>query len=354
MNAIRSIMLAVYVVAFIPQAYAQSFTEIEPNSTCGSAQLLPSAILPIQVHGFKTQPFGDAVDFYKFSATPGTQLRATLDGDPFSPNPLTAFGVGLFPPFCPAFPSVSAFTISSPAQIEFTVPPDGVSIIGVTACCDTNFSGSGTIEGAYVLSVEAVAPPPPTVVKVQTYGATYGELSARWWQWVLAIPAAINPNLDTTGANCAQGQYDDVWFLAGAFGGIVERTCTIPAGKPIFFPLINTIAFKPSGKETLLNLRRQSAAFIDNVAGLDCTMDGVTCFQDRSSFRVKSPSFTVIAPANGLVPPGKLSVPGNTDPIVSDGYWLLLDPPAPGPHTIKFKATTNDFSLDVTYNLTIQ
>jgi hypothetical protein len=223
----------------------------------------------------------------------------------------------------------------------------------VTACCDTNFSGSGTIQGAYVLSVEPIAPQ-PTVVGVQTYGATYGELSARWWQWLLSIPAAVNPNLDTTGANCGLGQYDDVWFLAGTFGGTVERTCTIPAGKPIFFPLINTIVFKPGGKETLLDLRRQAAAFIDTVTELDCITDDIGCFESPSEFRVKSPSFTVIAPPKGLIPPGQLSVPGNTDPIVSDGYWLLLDPPDPGPHTIKFKAATGTgFSLDVTYHLTV-
>jgi len=241
--------------------------------------------------------------------------------------------------------------------MEYTVPADGVSIIGVTACCDTNFSGSGTIEGAYVLNIEPLGPPPPTpptVVGVQTYGSTYGELSARWWQWLLSIPAAVNPNLDATGANCAQGQFDDVWFLAGAFGGTVERSCTIPVGKPIFFPLLNNIAFKPGGKETLLDLRAQAATFIDTVTALDCTLDGVPCFQDRSSFRVKSPSFTVIAPAKGLVSPGQLSVPGNTDPIVSDGYWLLINPPTPGSHTIKIKASTNNFSLDVTYNLTVQ
>lgn len=198
-------------------------------------------------------------------------------------------------------------------------------------------------------------PTPPTVVAVQTYGATYGELSARWWQWLLSIPASVNPNLDTTGANCTQGQYDDVWFLAGAFGGTVTRSCTIPANKPVFFPLINTIAFKPNGNETLIDLRRLAAAFIDTVAELDCSMDGVACFKDPSSFRVRSPSFTVIAPPNGVVPPGKLSVPGNTDPIVSDGYWLLIKPPTPGIHVIHVSATTSTgFSLDVTYNLTVQ
>jgi hypothetical protein len=339
------------------QVSANTYLEVEPNNTCLTAQNLPLPVFPIQVQGFKTQPFGDAVDFYRFTTTPGTQLRVTLNGDFSKPNPLTGYGVGLFSSDCPISPSVSSFTIFSPAQFEFTVPPDGKSVIAVTACCDTNFSGSGTIEGAYLLSVEALVTPPtpPTVVGVQTYGSTYGELSARWWQWLLSIPKAVNPNLDPSGADCMLGQVDDVWFLAGSFGGVVERSCMVPTGKPLFFPLINTVVFKPQGGETLLDLRGQAAAFIDAVIELECTLDGAPCFEDRARFRVRSPSFSVMAPAKGLVPPGELSVPGNTDPIVSDGYWLLLDPPSPGSHVIKFKAATGTgFSLDVTYNLTIQ
>ena len=149
--------LLVFAVAFSSQAYAQSYFELEPNNTCGSAQSLLSAAFPLQVEGFKTQPFSDALDFYRFSSTPGTQVRVTLDGDLSKPNPLTAFGLGLFTSDCPAAPTTSAFTIFSAVNLEFTVPPDGIFVIGVTACCDTNFSGSGTIEGAYVLSVASNA-----------------------------------------------------------------------------------------------------------------------------------------------------------------------------------------------------
>ena len=193
------------------------------------------------------------------------------------------------------------------------------------------------------------------VIAVQTFGATYGEWSARWWQWLLSIPAAVNPNLDQTGgANGAQGQVDDVWFLAGSFGGSATRAITIPAGKPIFFPIINSIVFKPFGFETLLDLRQQAAAFIDTVTVLQASIDG-KAIQNLSNFRVRSPSFTVIAPPQGLIPPGQLSVPGNTDPIVSDGYWLLLSPLSPGSHTIHFHAeTSGGFMLDVTYNLTVE
>jgi hypothetical protein len=197
------------------------------------------------------------------------------------------------------------------------------------------------------------APASAQVIEVQTFGATHGEWSARWWQWLLSIPTSINPNLDTTGANCAQGQEDDVWFHAGAFGGTVTRTCTIPAGKPIFFPLINTVSFKPFGHETLLDLRRLAADFIDTVTVLEATIDG-TDVQNLFSFRVRSPSFTVIVPPRGLVPRGQTSVPANTDPIVSDGYWLLLSPLPAGPHVIHFHTeTSGGFEVDVTYNLTV-
>ncbi len=45
------------------------------------------------------------------------------------------------------------------------------------------------------------------------YGNTYGEWSARWWQWLLSVPTPKNPNLDTTGQDCDEGQAGPVWFL---------------------------------------------------------------------------------------------------------------------------------------------
>src|SRR5260370_17142534 len=47
------------------------------------------------------------------------------------------------------------------------------------------------------------------------FGNPYGEWSARWWQWLLSIPEATNPNLHPTGANFAQAQTRLVWFLSG-------------------------------------------------------------------------------------------------------------------------------------------
>src|SRR4051794_36336370 len=66
------------------------------------------------------------------------------------------------------------------------------------------------------------------------------QLAAEWWQWAMSAPDEENPVTDTTGSNCATGQRGPVWFLAGGFGSSkVHRVCSIPAGKVLFFPVIN-------------------------------------------------------------------------------------------------------------------
>src|SRR5215210_4141888 len=61
------------------------------------------------------------------------------------------------------------------------------------------------------------------------YGLTYGEWTARWWQWAYSIPRDVHPAYDDSGKYCAEGQSGPVWFLAGTFEHPAERYCTIPA-----------------------------------------------------------------------------------------------------------------------------
>ena len=67
-------------------------------------------------------------------------------------------------------------------------------------------------------------------------GATYGEWSARWWQWLRAIPSATNPLTVSGDVDCDQGQDGPVLFLAWTMVGPVDRTCInpIPHGKTLF------------------------------------------------------------------------------------------------------------------------
>ena len=187
------------------------------------------------------------------------------------------------------------------------------------------------------------------------FGNTYGEWSSRWWQWLLSIPAATNPNLDPTGANCGEGQAGPVWFLAGTFGGSFTRTCTVPSGKALFFPILNTAFGQGVGDCTgpsdcdVTALRGLAAAAEDNPTTLMVSIDGHNV-NDLSQFRVTSPVFNYFLPADNIL--GISS--GTYGPLVSDGYWLLLKPLSTGAHTIHFKGISNSgFETEVTYNLTV-
>lgn len=72
-------------------------------------------------------------------------------------------------------------------------------------------------------------------------------LPARWWDWEESSPVDANPIDDPTGAACAQNQPSDVWFLAGTHGGNAHRTCTVPSGPKIFFPVLNAICLPRPG-----------------------------------------------------------------------------------------------------------
>lgn len=73
-------------------------------------------------------------------------------------------------------------------------------------------------------------------------GESFRQLSAQWQQWALSIPTSINPQLDATGEHCMVGQSGSVWFLAGIFGGgSATRTCAVPAGKALYFPVLNSV-----------------------------------------------------------------------------------------------------------------
>lgn len=192
------------------------------------------------------------------------------------------------------------------------------------------------------------------------YGSTYGEWSARWWQWVMAVPAATNPNLDTTGANCGVGQVGPVWFLAGAFGGSFNRTCTVPAGKALLLTPLTQLngsgAFdcEPTapGLCNLNSLRALAAAFADNPTTLEVVVDGHR-LKNVGRYRIQSPAFSITYPEGAVfgLPSGTLM------PNVSDGYWLLLAPLSVGTHTITLMAVTNpevgSFPVKVIWHLTI-
>jgi hypothetical protein len=51
------------------------------------------------------------------------------------------------------------------------------------------------------------------------------------------------PSSRRRGEQCAGGQSGKVWYLAGTVGsGSVTRTCTVPTGRALFFPITGDVA----------------------------------------------------------------------------------------------------------------
>jgi hypothetical protein len=362
------------------QAHAATYAEVEPDNTCATAQNLEYAPFPLQVKGFKSVG-SNAVDFFKFRGVPGTQVGVTLNGDSSSPNPLTSFGVGFFPSNCPAIAQSSNFNIFSPAHLEFTVPADGKFVIAVTACCDTNFSGSGTIQGAYILTVTGTSPGGVAApVGSNPADQSYGRWAAAFWQWVLGVPdnkfsaqsgnQRVNPLKDKTGAWCAQHQIGDVWFLAGSWVGMVSRSCTIPAGKSLFFPLINNVyvGFLSDPPDQRTEKWARDHAACTNPAQIAVSVDGIPVDNPLSYFTGSSgslsPVFNVQMPfgieeggsGNLLKSQGykiKQIPEWFLSPSAEQGYYLFLSPLRAGPHSLRWTATgcSAGGNQDVTYSL---
>jgi hypothetical protein len=225
---------------------------------------------------------------------------------------------------------------------------------GLTACGGPEeTAGPGGLEAALHdrpdSSLLLPLHPPP-------YGQEYGVWAARWWQWAFSIPFPDNPLFDETGAKCGEDQSGPVFFLAGVFNasGTATRDCAVPAGKALFFPILNfeDDRFFPPNDMTIGQLRAVAASFMDDGANLVLEIDGVSL--TVPAFRVQSPVFSVTLPDNNFEQQFGFAAPAGTySPFVDDGFYAMVKPLPPGDHTVHFHGEVPmvSFTLDITYHL---
>jgi hypothetical protein len=177
----------------------------------------------------------------------------------------------------------------------------------------------------------------------------YQTLAAKWWAWAVSFPADANPIGDTTGALCAEGQSGNTWFLAGTLFNVgpVTRTCTIPVGTKLFFPVVNSFCadFPAVLHMQLAELRDCAARDVDpfDPADLTATVDG----EPVPIVRAQSALFPLFLPEDNIF--GCPECAGHSQEV-ADGYWVLLEPLTPGVHEIHFQAGD---TIDVTYIITV-
>jgi hypothetical protein len=173
----------------------------------------------------------------------------------------------------------------------------------------------------------------------------------------------VNPLTDTTGEHCAQRQVDTVWFLGGSPStDPVVRTCEIPAGKSLFFPLINNIygAFLNDPSETRTEEFVREAASCTDPAQISASIDD---FKVRNPTRFftgdsgsQSPIFNVQLPPGNLFAVDETTVPELVlSPSAEQGYYLFVRSLSPGTHTIRWISSgcVPGLSQNITYYLTV-
>jgi hypothetical protein len=189
------------------------------------------------------------------------------------------------------------------------------------------------------------------------FGMSYADWGARWHTWVYAIPSDINPVTDTTGKYCMQNQHSPVWFLAGTAGGAVERTCMVPRGMALFFPMISnecSYAEYPSLKDAAQ--LRNCAISANNIQHLEFSVDGIN-IPDAQKYRATTSLFNFTFSDKNIA-----GVAAGHTQGVADGFFGFISPLSAGNHTIHFSGSSVDvtstavspYAVDTTYHVIVK
>ncbi|MCP5144045.1 MAG: hypothetical protein H6978_04405 [Gammaproteobacteria bacterium] len=182
----------------------------------------------------------------------------------------------------------------------------------------------------------------PLPVTERVAGVSQLEWSQRWWQWAFSFDESRSPIADTTGQYCASRQSGQVWFLAGTYGTRrTIRKCKVPAGKYLFFPIINYVTFLAErSDETCSSLLARAARLTDKPLGLALEIDGKRFDSARIARLATAGCFSL--------------VPGSPPDAASNGYFVMLPPLSPGRHLIEFAGVLPTMAQAVTYELQVE
>jgi hypothetical protein len=170
--------------------------------------------------------------------------------------------------------------------------------------------------------------------------------AVEWLNWAFKASMAEgfekNPQMDSTGENCGVAQSGEVWFLTdapGIGGQTVNRTCVIPQGKFIFFPIHYWQEIDRSGMDCK-QLQQSAAAQVEASSSLSLEMsvqlNGVT-LQNVEQYRVTPDSCIEVLGRNSAL----------------DGYWILLQPLPQGTYPLSIKVTKVSKETDGNSSMTM-
>jgi hypothetical protein len=196
---------------------------------------------------------------------------------------------------------------------------------------------------------------------------TAERLAVAWTQWAYSKPLSVDSPLIGGDPNYSEARCDgtpvsptpgNIWFLAGTpDGSEVTRTCTVPVGNRLFFPVYNATFFitEPTENEQIARefvTDRVDAVEEDPDLNIEVTVDGKEINSNRI-VRAQTPFFEMTLPEDNIL--AEFGVEAGEYTTISDGLWVTLPPLPPGEHEIHFvfSSPSIEFSQNNTYILTV-
>lgn len=189
----------------------------------------------------------------------------------------------------------------------------------------------------------------------EPFDIPYSQWTELWWNWLVSIPKATNPALDTDGEHCQEGLQPNYpfFFLVGSLNETASRSCTIPSNMSLFFPATSSFCYNTASTEKTEQELRTCASFQESDPGTNVVIDGIdlnTFAYDIKNARVQSNLFNISVPSDSILDISPQNVSG-----IAAGNWVFLKPGAlqSGNHDISFAGKLNGTSSDVSYSLDV-
>jgi len=202
--------------------------------------------------------------------------------------------------------------------------------------------------------------PPDAVLN----GKSLSEWAVEAWKWVYSIPVAKSPVRDCEGRWANEVQPDgNVFFIAPLSGGSPPpcvRTFTVPANKYLLVPVLvitvdNIDTVPPLALEQMYDA---VDPFISVPDALYATVDGVAATNLHQYRATSAPfSFNFQHADNHYTDFYPHPVIGLVDPVITDGYWFLIEPLPLGTHVLHtggtFRGLPGLFPHEIVANITV-
>jgi len=184
-------------------------------------------------------------------------------------------------------------------------------------------------------------------------------------QWMYAQPFDRSPFFDTTGAHCAVDQHGPVWFLApiaSAAPGYFTRFCTVPRGKSILLMAMDISEtfpcpdpnFEPAPGQSLYDFLVADSNTFPKLKTLVITLDGRPVYNTLDYHYISENLFSLKGDPS-LTATFDGCITGAWQPALSNGYFYMFRPLAPGVHTIVRRSTGDSGMVNsFTYYITVR